>query len=106
MLQQIIVPEQGIFYAGESITVELCNIPEIPGRAVFRSNLPGVKQRLRELIAHYTVGTEMADLDWHDIDIPGSGSTRCITLPLTEVGIFEGKCCFIPEGNSEIIWVP
>ena len=105
MLQQFITPAKGIFYAGESITIDLTNIPDIPGRAVFRSNLPGVKQHRREIISHYTYGTAIQDLDWCDIEIPGSGSRRTLTLPLTDVGIFEGKCCFIPEGPSQIIWV-
>ena len=106
MLQQFITPERGVFYAGESLTIELCSIPEIPGRAVFRSNLSGVKQHRLEVIAHYTDGRDLQNLDWHDIDIPGKGSKRRITLPLTEIGVFEGKCCFIPDDGGEIIWVP
>lgn len=104
MLQQYITPGREIFYAGESITVELVNIPAIPGKAVFRSNLKGVKQRREEILRHHEEGSDFQDLDWQDIEIPGNGAKRSLTLPLTEIGIFEGKCCFIPADGSPIIW--
>ena len=104
MLQQFITPAKGIFYAGESLTVEVRHLPALPGRAVFRSNLPGVKQRRRELIDHQEKNSALQDLDWHDIEIPGEGSCRTLTLPLTETGVFEGKCCFIPRDGSPLLW--
>ena len=104
MLQQRIVPGRGVFYAGESITVELSNIPDIPGRAVFRTNLPGVKQRRRELIEYQEQLAEIRDLDWFDIEMPGVSGRRRLTLPLTEIGCFEGKCCFIAEKDNRIFW--
>ena len=104
MLQQSITPRREIFYAGDSITIELVNLPPVSGRAVFRSNLPGRKQRLREIIRHHDEGRQFQDLDWHDIELPGEGRKRSITLSLTEIGIFEGKCCFIPDDGSPIIW--
>ena len=104
MLQQILIPGREIFYAGDSITVEVVNIPVLPGKVVFRSNLPGIRQRRQELIAHHEKGADLQALDWHDIEIPGSGRKRSITLPLTEIGIFEGKCCFIPAGGAPLQW--
>ena len=104
MLQQIFIPGREIFYAGDSITVEVVNIPALPGKVVFRSNLPGIRQRRQELIAHHEKGADLQALDWHDIEIPGSGRKRSITLPLTEIGIFEGKCCFIPAGGAPLQW--
>ncbi|MBR2373457.1 MAG: hypothetical protein IKA87_04425, partial [Lentisphaeria bacterium] len=104
MLQQKIVPGREVFYAGESITVELANIPDIPGRAVFRTNLPGIRQRRKELIELHENLSEIQDLDWFDIEIPGSSSCRTITLPLIDVGCFEGKCCFIPDKDSAVLW--
>ena len=104
MLQQFITPGKGIFYAGESLTIEVRHLPSLPGRAVFRSNLPGVKQRRKELIEHHEKNSAFKDLDWHDIEIPGDGSCRTLTLPLTETGVFEGKCCFIPQDGSPLLW--
>ena len=104
MLQQIITPEREIFYAGESVTVELLNIPDIPGKAVFRCNLLHAGQRRNEIICRHETGAALKNLDWSDIEIPGSGPRRSITLPLPDVGIFEGKCCFIPQDGSPIIW--
>ena len=104
MLRQSITPGKGIFYAGESVTIELDNIPDIPGRAIFRTNLAGVRERRKEIIARHEKGSDFQDLDWRDIEIPGSGTKRAITLPLTEVGIFEGKCSFIPAGDSPQLW--
>ena len=104
MLHQNILPGKEIFYAGESIVVELADIPAIPGKAVFRSNLKGVRQRRLESIRHHEEGSDFQDLDWQDIEIPGNGAKRSLTLPLTEIGIFEGKCCFIPADGSPIIW--
>lgn len=104
MLQQSVTPRREVFYAGESITIELTGVPAVSGRAFFRSNLPGCRQRRLEIIRNYEESCRFQDLDWHDILIPGSGSKRSITLPLTEIGVFEGKCCFIPDDGSEIIW--
>ena len=104
MLQQQITPGREIFYAGDSITIELSGIPDTPGRAFFRSNLPGLKQHLKEIINHHETGSRFRDLDWHDIELPGNGPCRKVTLPLTGIGIFEGKCCFIPHDGSPILW--
>ena len=97
MLQQYITPGKGMFYAGESLTIQVRHLPSLPGRAVFRSNLPGAGQRRRELIDHHEKGSDLQDLDWHDIEIPGEGSSRSITLPLTEVGVFEAESCGAPQ---------
>ena len=104
MLRQTITPARGVFFAGESITVELSGSGLPPGRAFFRTNLPGAALRRKELITAHEEEQDFRDLDWSDIEIPGTGNRRCVTLPLIEPGIFEGKCCFFPADGSPLIW--
>ena len=104
MLRQTFTPGKGVFFAGESMTVELSGGPLPPGRAFFRTNLPGAARRRQELIAAQEQGVELQDLDWSDLEIPCTGGRRRITLPLTEVGVFEGKCCFVPDDGSPVLW--
>ena len=97
MLRQTITPARGVFFAGESITVELSGSALPPGRAFFRTNLPGAALRRKELINAHEEEQDFRDVDWSDIEIPGTGDRRRVTLPLIEPGVFEGKCCFFPS---------
>jgi predicted glycogen debranching enzyme len=76
-----------------------------PGRAVFRTNLGMAQIRRRELIACTESGEPALARDWHDIPMseraPGLFGVR---IPLTEVGLFEGKACFFAEASGVPEW--
>lgn len=92
-------------WAGDLFEVTLRLDRPRPGRAVFRTNLGMARVRRRELIASTESGEPVLARDWHDIpmreEAPGVFRVR---VPLTEVGIFEGKACFFAEGSSVPEW--
>ncbi len=105
MLRQTLSPAGKIFFAGENISFELHYPHAVSGRAVVRTNLGRVAVRRREIIAHTEKNLPVAGMDWHDIPMEKSaGFTWKLTLPLTEIGTFEAKCCFIPDDGSKIKW--
>lgn len=109
MPKQIITPDRTLFFAGETVEFTLympsADIP--PGRAVVRTNIGRAAVRRREIIDFYEKHKVPSGNDWHDIamteqpDAPGVFKAR---LPLAEVGVFEAKCCFIPDNGEAVIW--
>ena len=101
-------PAPGSFqlkWAGDLFEVTLRLDRPRPGRAVFRTNLGMAHVRRRELIACTESGEPVLARDWHDIPMtacePGVFRVR---IPLTEVGVFEGKACFFAEGSPAPEW--
>ena len=105
-MRQSLCPDRTVFFAGESIVFRLENTPaSVPGRAVVRTNLGRASVRRGEIIAHTENGTPVAEMDWHDVPMKHEKDGLWeIRLPLTEVGAFEAKCCFIPGDGSRIRW--
>lgn len=106
MIQQSIFPERKIFFAGETIRIRMSgNIPAIPGKAVVRTNIGGAALHRQEQIEKNESGRTPRGGDWRDLEMPpGQNKNFEILLPLCEPGIFEAKCCFIPDDGSKIIW--
>ena len=105
MMRQVMVPDRVIFHAGDLVTFQLEEVGPRRGRAVLRTNLGRAAVRRAELIGHTESGRAVAGLDWHDLELHADGNGRySLTLPLTEVGVFEAKCCFVPEGGGRIEW--
>jgi len=101
-------PAPGSFqlkWAGDLFEVTLRLDRPRPGRAVFRTNLGMAHVRRRELIACTESGEPVLARDWHDIPMPACepGVFR-VRVPLTEVGVFEGKACFFAEGSPVPEW--
>ncbi len=92
-------------WAGDLFEVTLRLDRPRPGRAVFRTNLGMAHVRRQELIASTESGEPVLARDWHDIPMPACepGVFR-VRIPLTEVGIFEGKACFFAKGSSVPEW--
>ena len=103
-MKQSIIPDKSIFHAGAVVTFRLEGLPEIPGKAVLRTNLGRAEQHRTEIIQHTQHNKPILNLDWHDIELEQKGSCAEITLPLVEVGVFEAKCCFIPDAPSPLLW--
>ena len=104
---QYIAPVRNIFFAGETVSFRLSGIPEsLRGRAVVRTNIGGAAKRRREIIGFTENNKHIRNSDWHDIEmLPGEETgTFSLTLPLPETGVFEAKCCFLPENNAPALW--
>ena len=65
------------------------------GRAVLRSNFGAASVRRREIIAANDFGETPLARAWNDRPMKevSPGVFKC-TVPLAEVGVFSGKCCF------------
>ncbi len=75
------------------------------GRMVFRTNLGAASVHQREVLAHVDEARLISGDDWHDIPMEacGRGAWR-VRIPLLEVGVFEGKACFIPNDTPVPEW--
>ena len=85
-LQQSPAPGEYLLrWRGDALEVSLSCSCDRPGRAVCR--------------------TEIGGGQWHDVPLTliSPGRWRAV-LPLDEVGIFHGKCCFILEGADSPEW--
>ena len=105
-MRQSIIPVRTIFHAGDTVTFRLEGIaPGRTGRAVVRSNLGRAEIRRREIVDFDEHNRPPAGLDWHDVELQcNPDGSRSVTLPLTQMGVFEAKCCFIPDGGAPIEW--
>ena len=106
MLQQ--VPEPGsshLRWAGDTFAVTLKLDAPRPGRAVFRTEIGGAAVARRETVEQNDLGATPLERQWRDVPMAEAapGVWR-VDLPLGEVGIFHGKCCFFPEGADAPEW--
>ena len=107
MTIQSISPRRNLFFAGDTVRFTLSGVPaHLSGRAVVRTNIGNASRRRTELIEHTELNRPLRNSDWHDIEmLPGEEPGEfTITLPLCEVGIFEAKCCFLPDGDRPALW--
>lgn len=75
------------------------------GRMVFRTNLGAAAVRQAEVLAHVDEGRLITGDDWHDIPMEPCGRRQWqVRIPLLEVGVFEGKACFLPDGDPIPEW--
>jgi glycogen debranching enzyme len=106
MLYQRIIPEKRLFFTGETVKFELdpCGI-FCKGRPVLRTNIGGGRLKTIEIIEKNKSNRHPKGNDWHDFNMQkNADGTYSILLALTEPGIFEAKCCFIPEDGSAVLW--
>ena len=106
MLYQRIIPGKRLFFTGETVTFEL-SFRGTPGsgRAVLRTNIGGSSLKAAEIIDKNRLRRHPKGSDWHDFNMVKTVNGRySITLPLTEPGTFEAKCCFIPDDHLPVIW--
>lgn len=106
MLQQN--PEPGSFHlrwAGDTFAATLKLDAPRPGRAVFRTEIGGAAVARRETVEQNDLGATPLERQWRDVPMAEAapGVWR-VELPLGEVGIFQGKCCFFPEGADAPEW--
>ena len=98
--------ERLVKYSGECLKLSLTLSEKTEGAAFVRTNLCRGALRRREVIDQVEHGKARFGRDWHDIPMPETlPGTYSITFPLCEVGMFEFKCFFIPQGSHEPLWV-
>ena len=106
MITQTIFPEKSLFFTGETVKFTLSGIPlNRNGRAILRTNIGGGCAKNDEQLAKTQFNRTPQGSDWRDLTMTRHhDGTYQLTLPLTETGVFEAKCCFIPADSSQIIW--
>ncbi|MBO5667661.1 MAG: glycogen debranching enzyme N-terminal domain-containing protein [Lentisphaeria bacterium] len=105
-LRQTILPGQVQFFTGETVTFRLSGVTEnVRGKAILRTNIGGGAAKIDEQLEKSLFNRTPKGSDWHDLDMHAAGAgVYQLTLPLTEVGIFEAKCCFLPADGSPARW--
>lgn len=94
-------------FRGDIVRFRFVIRPVMSGAAYIRTNMGQARVIRREIIRNIELNEAPQGRDWYDI--PMAESDRgCyeVAIPLNEVGHFEAKCLFIPEGESEPIWPP
>ena len=104
--RQQIFPRKIQFFTGETVTFRLIGIdPKRKGRAVLRTNIGGGRAKIAEQIEKTEKNRTPKGADWHDIGMTKTADgTFEVKLPLTETGVFEAKCCFLPSDGSAALW--
>lgn len=106
MLKQ--TPEQGseiLVHAGDTLTFELEVNADRKGTAWLRTNLHGARIRRQEIVSCAESETPVLDRDWFDTPmLRKNATTFTVTVPASDVGIFEAKTLFLKDGASEPQW--
>lgn len=95
-----------LFFRGDIVRFRLVVEHPGPGTAWLRTNIGRARVMRREIIAAVDENDPPMHHDWFDIPMAetGNGSFE-LAVPLFEVGHFEGKCCFLPDGGQPL-WPP
>ena len=106
MLQQLPEPDSfHLHWAGDALAVSLTLDAPRRGRAVLRTEIGGAAIARRETIELNDLGRTPLERQWRDVPLaeaaPGVWRAE---IPLGEVGVFRGKCCFFPEGADAPEW--
>ncbi|MBT8341396.1 MAG: glycogen debranching protein, partial [Desulfatitalea sp.] len=101
-------PEPGhrlLRFRGDILAFRLNVDPTWKGAGYLRTNLGQARTIRREIIRHVELNEAPLGRDWFDLPMqlvaPGVFETQ---IPLNEVGHFEAKCLFLPEGRREPVW--
>ncbi len=94
-----------IFFRGDVALFRLTVAETPPGAAYVRTNLGHARVTRDEIIRSVELNQAPLGRDWFDIPMRAVGAGRFeAMIPLIEVGHFEAKCFFLPEGQSEPLW--
>ncbi len=92
-------------WVGDILEVRAYRSRRSAGRMVFRTNLGGASVHHAEVLAHVDEARLMSGDDWSDLPMTPCGQGEwVIRLPLLEVGVFEGKICFLPNARPQPEW--
>jgi predicted glycogen debranching enzyme len=109
-IQIILDPVPGssvLRHRGDTLVFSLKTKQPMRGQAFLRTNLGRghiIRQQIRDAVEN---NVPPSGRDWFDIPFVEVESHYFrLCLPLVEVGHFEAKALFIPEGQKQPIWVP
>ncbi len=107
LLQQPAPGTRWVRYRGDTLRIRLELDRPAAGRACLRTNLGRAAVRRAEQRARVEAESPPRDADWHDRPMrPDGPQAWVVDVPLDEVGRFEAKTCFLPEGRHEPQWPP
>ena len=83
-------------FRGDTLTFTLTLSEGAAGQAWLRTNLGQGRTARREILREVDRDEPRLGRGWFDIPMVREGANRFrVTLPLSEVGHFEGKCYFL-----------
>ncbi len=92
-------------WVGDVLVVKAFRDRKNTGKMIFRTNIGGALVHQAEVLAQVDEGRMIAGDDWRDIPMDHCGNGEWIVrVPLLEVGIFEGKVCFIANTSPVPEW--
>ncbi len=94
-----------LLFRGDQVVFRLEIKPPGSGKAFVRTNLGHAGTIRKEIIEHVERNIARMNRDWFDVAMAPVGPGRYeAVLGLDEVGHFEAKCLFLPDGGGEPIW--
>jgi predicted glycogen debranching enzyme len=106
-LQRPAPDSRRLYFRGDTLTFSLTLPQAPPGEAWLRTNLGQAPTQRREIRAQVERGIIPMARDWADIPMTQVDETTFrLRLPLAEVGHFEAKTYFLPQGSPEPLWPP
>lgn len=94
-----------VFFRGDTLTFTLTLPRSLSGKAWLRTTIGQGKATRNEIIREAKHNDTPLGTAWFDIPMKKSGNnTFKVTVGLNQVGHFEGKCFFLPEGSPDPIW--
>ncbi len=106
-MQQFPAPGSALLkWVGDILEVRVSRKGRCAGKMYFRTNVGKADLHRDEVLAHVGEGQPLIQgRDWTDYPMEhlGNGEYR-VELPLLEVGVFEGKACFIPTSSPVPEW--
>jgi predicted glycogen debranching enzyme len=92
-------------FRGDLVHFRLHVDPGLTGAAYVRTNLGHARTIRREIIRWVEFNEAPLARDWYDVPMqPKAPGLFEAVIALTEVGHFEAKCLFLPEGQNEPLW--
>ena len=92
-------------YRGDSLEFCLRLSRARDGTAWLRTNIGKAYIHRREVVRHVEKNQPILARDWHDHEMRRVDDRNfSITLPLVDVGVFEAKAFFLPDGENEPVW--
>ena len=94
-------------FRGDVQSFRLCLDHPLAGDACLRTTIGHARESREEILRWVVTDEERLGRAWYDVPMKRIDD-RCfeVTVALTEVGHFEAKCLFYPEGVDRPIWPP
>ncbi len=92
-------------FRGDLLVFKLQVQARLQGKAYVRTNIGHARTIRDEIIRYVELNEAPLGRDWYDVPMKAvSPGEYEVTIVLNEVGHFEAKCLFIPEGQTEPLW--